>query len=115
MRVAARLTQWSSPRSSAAAYIVGFVPLDASGGSIIAIVLSVLITLGFCAIVALKGKVSAAVIGMFIPPVAWVGAIRLARPGSWWAKRRYAPGAASSPRPRRGRRATTAGSAASRT
>jgi hypothetical protein len=71
--------------------IVGFVPLDASGGSIIAIVVSVLITLGFCAIVALKGKVSAAVIGMFIPPVAWVGAIRLARPGSWWAKRRYAP------------------------
>jgi hypothetical protein len=32
------------------------------------------------------------VIGMFIPPVAWVTAIRLARPGSWWAKRRYALG-----------------------
>jgi hypothetical protein len=29
---------------------------------------------------------------MFIPPVAWVASIRLARPGSWWAKRRYAPG-----------------------
>ena len=72
--------------------IVGFVPLDASGGSILAIVVSVLITLGICAIVALKGKVSSAVIGMFIPPVAWVGAIRLARPGSWWAKRRYEPG-----------------------
>jgi hypothetical protein len=72
--------------------IVGFVPLDASGGSIIAIVLSVLITLGICAIVASKGKISSAVIGSFIPPVAWVAAIRLARPGSWWAKRRYAPG-----------------------
>jgi hypothetical protein len=72
--------------------IVGFVPLDASGGSILAIVVSVLITLGLCALVALKGKVSSAVIGMFIPPVAWVAAIRLARPGSWWAKRRYAPG-----------------------
>jgi hypothetical protein len=74
------------------AVIVGFVPLDASGGSILAIVVSVLITLGICAIVALKGKVSSAVIGMFIPPVAWVAAIRLARPGSWWAKRRYEPG-----------------------
>ncbi|HET9121236.1 MAG TPA: hypothetical protein VFN72_11960 [Solirubrobacterales bacterium] len=71
------------------AVIVGFVPLDASGGSIAAIVSSVVITLGICAIVALKGKVSSAVIGMFIPPVAWVAAIRLARPGSWWAKRRY--------------------------
>jgi hypothetical protein len=74
------------------AIIVGFVPLDASGGSIAAIVASVAISLGICAIVALKGKMSTAVIGMFIPPAAWVGAIRLARPGSWWSKRRYASG-----------------------
>jgi hypothetical protein len=74
--------------------IVGFVPLDASGGSIIAIVASVLLTLGLCALVALKGKLSSAVIGMFIPPVVWVASIRLARPGSWWAKRRYASGSA---------------------
>jgi hypothetical protein len=72
--------------------IVGFVPLDASGGSVLAIVVSVAITLGICAVVALKGKLSSAVIGMFIPPVAWVAAIRLARPRSWWARRRYAPG-----------------------
>jgi hypothetical protein len=76
------------------AIIVGFVPLDASGASIISIVTSVVITLGICAIVAIKGKISSAVIGMFIPPVAWVAAIRLARPGSWWAKRRYEPGSA---------------------
>jgi hypothetical protein len=74
------------------AIIVGFIPLDASGGSIVAIVSSVVITLGICAVVALKGKMSSAVIGMFIPPVAWVAAIRLARPGSWWAKRRYVEG-----------------------
>jgi hypothetical protein len=73
-------------------YIVGFTPLDAGGDSTLAIVGSVLISLAFCAIVALKGKISTAVIGMFIPPVAWVAAIRLARPGSWWAKRRYSPG-----------------------
>jgi hypothetical protein len=71
-------------------YIVGFTPLDANGSSTLAIVVSVALTLAFCALVALKGKISTAVIGMFIPPVAWVAAIRLARPGSWWAKRRYA-------------------------
>lgn len=76
------------------AIIVGFVPLDASGGSIVAIVLSVVLTLVICAIVALKGKISSAVIGMFIPPVAWVAAIRLARPKSWWARRHYEPGSA---------------------
>jgi hypothetical protein len=72
-------------------YIVGFTPLDANGSSTLAIVASVALTLAFCSLVALKGKISTAVIGMFIPPVAWVGAIRLARPGSWWAKRRYEP------------------------
>jgi len=73
--------------------IIGFVPLDAGdGGSTVAIVTTVLIDLSVCAVVALKGKLSAAVIGMFIPPVAWVAAIRLARPRSWWAKRRYRPG-----------------------
>jgi hypothetical protein len=75
------------------AVIVGFVPLDAgNGGSTLVIVLSVLFELAICGVVALKGKISTAVIGMFIPPVAWVAAIRLARPGSWWAKRRYASG-----------------------
>jgi hypothetical protein len=73
--------------------ILGFVPLDAgNGGSTIAIVGTVVVNLAFCAFVALKGKFSAAVIGMFIPPVAWVAAIRLARPGSFWARRRYEEG-----------------------
>ena len=76
----------------AGGYIIGFTPLDATGSTTLAIVSSVVITLAFCALVALKGKLSAAVIGMFIPPVAWVGAIRLARPNSWWARRRYAAG-----------------------
>ena len=34
-----------------------------------------------------KGKYSTAAIGAFIPPVAWVGAARLARPNSRWARR----------------------------
>ncbi len=77
----------------AGGYIVGFVPLDAGdGGTTVGIVATVAVNLGLCALVALKGKFSAAVIGMFIPPVAWVAAIRLARPGSFWARRRYGEG-----------------------
>jgi hypothetical protein len=73
--------------------IVGFVPLDAGDGeSTLAIVSTVVLDLLVCGIVALKGKYSSAIIGMFIPPVAWVAAIRLARPRSWWAKHRYKPG-----------------------
>jgi hypothetical protein len=73
--------------------IVGFVPLDAGNdSSTLAIVATVLVTLTICGIVALKGKFSSAIIGMIITPVAWVTAVRLARPGSWWAKRRYKPG-----------------------
>jgi hypothetical protein len=47
----------------------------------------------------LKGKVITGVVGMVIGVVALVGAIRLAKPGSWWATRRYAT------RPRRADRA----------
>lgn len=38
----------------------------------------------------LKGKIVTGVIGIVVTPVALVGAIRLAKPGSWWATRRYA-------------------------
>lgn len=37
----------------------------------------------------LKGKYRAALISCFVPLVAWFCAIRLARPGSWWARHRY--------------------------
>ncbi|MFF5083945.1 hypothetical protein ACFY36_43420 [Actinoplanes sp. NPDC000266] len=36
-----------------------------------------------------KGKYSTAVLGVFLPPVAWIGAVRLARPTSAWARKRY--------------------------
>jgi hypothetical protein len=38
----------------------------------------------------LKGKVPTGVIGLVIGVVALVGAVRLAKPGSWWGTRRYA-------------------------
>ncbi|MFF5639064.1 hypothetical protein [Streptomyces sp. NPDC012825] len=36
-----------------------------------------------------KGKFRMAVMGVFVPFVAIIGAVRLARPGSWWSKRFY--------------------------
>jgi len=57
------------------------------------------INLVLCVICLLKGKVITGVIGIVIGVVALVGAIRLAKPGSWWAARRYAT------RPRRATRA----------
>jgi hypothetical protein len=42
-----------------------------------------------CLICMLKGKVVTGVIGIFISVVALIGAIRLAKPDSWWAQRRY--------------------------
>ena len=57
------------------------------------------VNLALCVICLLKGKVVTGVIGIFIGVVALVGAVRLAKPGSWWATRRYAS------RPRRARRA----------
>jgi hypothetical protein len=47
----------------------------------------------------LKGKVSTGVVGIVISIVALIGAVRLAKPGSWWAMRYYAS------RPRRAARA----------
>jgi hypothetical protein len=38
----------------------------------------------------LKGKIPTGVIGLFIGVIALAGAVRLAKPGSWWANRRYA-------------------------
>jgi hypothetical protein len=37
----------------------------------------------------LKGKIITGVVGTLISVVAIVGAVRLAKPGSWWATRRY--------------------------
>jgi hypothetical protein len=48
------------------------------------------VNLLLCVICLLKGKVVTGVVGVFVSVVALVGAIRLAKPGSWWAAHRYA-------------------------
>lgn len=47
-------------------------------------------SLALFAVTLSKGKPLVAVIGLFLPFVQTYAAIRLARPNSWWARRRYA-------------------------
>jgi len=54
------------------------------------VLVSVLVVNYAAAILAfLKGKFILGAVGLFVPTVAWIAAIRLARPGSPWANRRY--------------------------
>jgi len=49
----------------------------------------------------LKGKLFVGTVGIFVPPVAFIGALRLAKPGSPWARRQYAGSPAKMERARR--------------
>jgi hypothetical protein len=72
--------------------VLGAAPFDSQEqGSIAAIAVVVGINMVFVLIVAYKGKPMTAVLGAFVPLLALIGAIRLAKPRSRWAKRRYAP------------------------
>ena len=75
--------------------LVGFSPFGIQGASGIerSVRLSATVLLlidgVFAVTCGLKGKYRCALFGLFLPPVAWVGAVRLARPKSIWARRRY--------------------------
>lgn len=55
----------------------------------------------FALVTLAKGKPRMAVLGVFVPFVALVGAVRLARPGSWWYRRCYRRRAAARARAER--------------
>ncbi|WP_131742232.1 hypothetical protein [Actinomadura roseirufa] len=65
---------------------------DNSSGDLWNVAAVLLFDLGLSVIALLKGKIWTGLIGLFIGVLALVGAIRLARPNSLWARRRYAPG-----------------------
>ncbi|WP_330176188.1 hypothetical protein OG875_23410 [Streptomyces sp. NBC_01498] len=73
----------------------GFSPLDVDSLSPeerqdrASVLVSLAISFGFVLITLLKGKLPMALVGVLVPPVAIVGALRLARPGSVWARRFY--------------------------
>ncbi len=79
--------------------ILGFNPLsffdiniwradDTLAARVLVVALAVL-TLALAVVVLLKGKVWTGLVGMFITPLLFIGAIRLSRPHAPWARWRY--------------------------
>ena len=82
--------------------VIGLSPFDVRGYNsdlIVAVLVSV--NLCMCIVTILKGKLVTGLVGVFVPLVALVGAVRLAKPGSRWGRRRYPEG---SPKLRRAQR-----------
>ena len=73
--------------------VLGLAPFDLAnqGGSVSSLVVAILIDLLLSAVVILKGKPMLGLIGVFIPLASLLGALRLASPGSPWARKRYPP------------------------
>ena len=67
-------------------FVTGRVGTAAWWSSVAVIAVNLLL----CVICLLKGKIVTGVTGIVISVVALAGAIRLAKPGSWWAVHRYA-------------------------
>ena len=75
------------------AIVVGVMPWQTGNdGSVVGFIVAEVAHFAICLVAVFKGKPWTGVFGMFVPPVGWIGSIRLAKPGSPWAKRRYAPG-----------------------
>ncbi|GAA2598020.1 hypothetical protein SMC26_04865 [Actinomadura fulvescens] len=54
--------------------------------------LSLIANLALAVVTLLKGKIWTGLLGLFVPLILIIGAVRLARPGSPWARWRYVPG-----------------------
>jgi lysyl-tRNA synthetase class 2 len=82
--------------TAAALFVLGLDPfgdLGAPGasGNVLRIAIAVWIIIEIVPVLfcLLKGKIWTGVLGLFVPILAIVGAVRLARPNSPWARRRY--------------------------
>jgi hypothetical protein len=73
--------------------LLGAAPFDVShnGSSITTLAVAVVTDVLLAAVAILKGKPVLGLIGIFLPLVSLVGAVRLAAPGSPWARRLYDP------------------------
>ncbi|MFF8771290.1 hypothetical protein [Kitasatospora sp. NPDC015120] len=76
--------------------LVGYVPLGAepTGETRWGLVTVISVNALAMVVTLLKGKVWTGLLGIMVPGLSWIGAVRLARPSSPWARWRYA----SSPR-----------------
>jgi len=73
--------------------VIGAYPISigTTGGieDILGLILSQAVFLGFALVCFLKGKLLWGVFGIYFPPIGLIGASRLAKPASWWARHRY--------------------------
>ncbi len=77
-----------------------FFDLSTAGGWAL-FATSLAINLAAAVLCLLKGKIWTGLIGLFLPILLYVAAVRLARPGSPWARWRYGPGSRKARRARR--------------
>jgi hypothetical protein len=63
--------------------------LPGDAGAAATLILTVLALFALAVITLLKGKIWTGLFGVFVPPLFIAGAVRLARPGSPWARWRY--------------------------
>lgn len=68
----------------------GVAPGSGAAQGLVLTSVAVVVHIGYTIVCLLKGKIATGLIGLPIPLVALVGAIRLATPSSFWARRFYA-------------------------
>jgi hypothetical protein len=73
--------------------LMGFLPVSTDAGAV-TIIAPTAVVLTIAVVAVMKGKYVLGVVGMLVPIVGLVRAVRLAKPGSPWARRRYTPGSA---------------------
>jgi hypothetical protein len=73
--------------------VLGFAPFDLpnNSSSVSTLLVAVTFDVTLAALAIFKGKPLLGLIGIFVPFASLVGAVRLASPGSPWARRFYAP------------------------
>jgi hypothetical protein len=82
--------------------VLGANPFDPDTSDGVVVVIATIVVNGLLSVVALfKGRPLLGLLGLLVPVLALVGAVRLARPTSPWARRRYREGSSKALRARR--------------
>jgi hypothetical protein len=73
--------------------VIGVRPFELDeAGSALTVSATIAVAVAVAVVAILKGRIVLGAIGVFVIPVGLVGALRLARPSSPWARRHYEPG-----------------------
>jgi hypothetical protein len=69
--------------------LADYLQLPSTGDAAAVLVIAVIVFFLLATVTLLKGKIWTGLVGVFVPILFFVGAIRIARPGSPWARWRY--------------------------